>query len=165
MKGQEILFSSNSDEWSTPINLFNLLNSVCDFDTDLAASDSNYLVANYYTATNSSLDIPWDDMVAFLNPPYSNCKSFVLKAASETKARLICVLVPARVDTAWMHQLPKNTLCFAFKGRLKFVRQGVEKQNTAPFPSILIFLGSDVDLYFYPLNKVLRDRGRFFNFR
>ena len=44
----KVLFSSASDEWSTPADLFNKLDAVFHFDLDPCATDGNHKCAEYF---------------------------------------------------------------------------------------------------------------------
>ena len=44
-----VLFQSNSDEWETPIDLFNILNKEFQFNLDPCATDENHKCNKYYT--------------------------------------------------------------------------------------------------------------------
>lgn len=140
MKGQETLFSSKTTSWGTPKDLFDKLNRIYNFSFDLAASEENALCQQFFTAEQNSLVQDWTDVVGWLNPPYDKCKEFVAKCmAEDEKAKLVCLLVPARTDTKWFQSLPFGTWVFFFRGRLKFGQAG----NSAPFPSCLVFFGKD----------------------
>jgi phage N-6-adenine-methyltransferase len=158
MKGQEQLFSSKNDSWTTPKELFAELNSICRFNVDLAASQENHLCKAFFTEATSCLDIPWDDIRGFLNPPYSKVGNFVAKAiGQDQKAEIVCLLVAGRIDTRWFHSLPNGTPVFIFKGRLKFG----QAKSSAPFPSILILLGKEKQQMFsFMNNSILLGKGR-----
>lgn len=49
-------------------------------------------------------------------------------------------LVPGRTDTRWFRAFRDYPRCF-IRGRLKFSGH----QNSAPFPSVVMYLGSDID--------------------
>lgn len=142
MKGKEVVFSHGWNGWATPKDLFAKLNGVFNFDTDLAASAENALCPKFFTEDQNSLVQDWTGVTGWLNPPYSIGKKFVLKCLEENnKANLVCLLLPARVDTQWFHMLPEGTWVFFFKGRLKFGTY--EKNSPAPFPSCLVFFGKN----------------------
>jgi len=66
------------------------------------------------------LKIKWHD-VNFVNPPYTLLKEFVNKAVEESIANTTIMLLPAKTDQAWFHELRrwwKNIVWI--KGRLKF---------------------------------------------
>ena len=128
MKGQETLFSSKSDHWSTPKEVYKRLDLEFGFDYDPCPLNANF----------DSLKINWGKK-CFVNPPYSNIKEFV-KHGQEcllNGTKLIVWLVPARTDTKWFHEYfynkPKTEIRF-IKGRLKFG----DSKNSAPFPSMIV---------------------------
>lgn len=53
------LFSSNSDEWATPIEVFQQLDNEFCFNLDPCASDFNHKCETYYTAENDGLSHTW----------------------------------------------------------------------------------------------------------
>ena len=53
------LFSSNSDEWSTPDNIFNELNNEFGFNLDVCATDNNHKCERYFTQAKDGLKNSW----------------------------------------------------------------------------------------------------------
>ena len=53
------LFSSNSDEWSTPDNIFNELNNEFGFNLDVCANDINHKCERYFTQAEDGLKNSW----------------------------------------------------------------------------------------------------------
>ena len=114
------LFSSATDEWETPQDYFDRLDSIYEFDFDLACSKENCKTADGFTLEENSLDQNWAqityDMLPlndkgwlWLNPPYSKITEFVDKAWSEfAHGARIVMLVPARTDTKWFHTFIYN---------------------------------------------------------
>lgn len=135
-----VLFSSKSNEWETPIELFNELNNEFKFTVDVASTDNNYKVKKHYTEKENGLIQNWDNERVWCNPPYGKEIGKWVKKASESKG-LVVMLIPSRTDTKWFHQYVyrKNNVDIRFlKGRLKFGNS----KNSAPFPSmIIIFKG------------------------
>lgn len=139
-----ILYSSQSDEWQTPKEVFNFLDSRFNFSLDAAASDLNYQCQHYYTEVDNALTKEWCGKV-FLNPPYSKGKqySFLEKAVQEIlynpECQSIVALVPARTDTRVWHDLIFKHACeiWFIKGRLKFANptEPHRPSNSATFPS------------------------------
>lgn len=134
-------FSSKSDEWSTPLDLFNILNAEFSFNLDPCSSDLNFLCENHFTKIDNGLVQNWSGYNVFCNPPYSDIKNWVKKCYDEflKNNTLIVLLIPARTDTKYFHEyiLPYAEIRF-IKGRLRF---GGSSQN-APFPSIIcVFRG------------------------
>lgn len=121
-----ILFSSKSDHWSTPESVLASLGS---FDMDPCPLMSD----------EDGLSLDWHGRV-FVNPPYSDIKTWIEKVLFELSANhvteVVCLL-PARTDTKWFHDyvLPFSKEIKFIKGRLKF---GGSKNN-APFPSMLVY--------------------------
>ena len=137
-----VLFSSKSDEWSTPQWLFDKLNKQHSFTLDPASDGVNNKCAKHYTAQTNGLDQSWANETVFINPPYSKTYDWVKKAYHEAFSGTTTVLlVPARMDSKWMHEFcfdPFVCKSITFiRGRLKF---GGSK-NSAPFPSMIVEFG------------------------
>lgn len=56
---REVMFSSNSDEWSTPDAVFEELNNEFNFDLDAAANDENHKCDRYFTKEQDGLKQNW----------------------------------------------------------------------------------------------------------
>jgi len=139
---RDVLFSSKSDEWSTPQWLFDKLNQKYNFTLDPASDGVNNKCAKHYTAQTNGLDQSWANETVFINPPYSKTYDWVKKAYHEAFSGTTTVLlVPARMDSKWMHEFcfdPFVCKSITFiRGRLKF---GGSK-NSAPFPSMIVEFG------------------------
>lgn len=136
MKGQKTLFSSASDEWSTPQALFDELHKEFFFTVDVAASAENAKVKKFYTKEDNGLYKDWDQEIVWCNPPYSGIYEWV-KKAHNCGSRRVVMLIPARTDTKWFHEFiyknPNVEIRF-IKGRLKFG----DSKNSAPFPSMIV---------------------------
>lgn len=59
MKNLEVMYSSKSDEWSTPQELFNQLDDEFHFDLDAAASQSNHKCKKYFDIASDGLTQNW----------------------------------------------------------------------------------------------------------
>ena len=131
------LFSSKSNSWETPQDLFDQLNREFSFTLDAAASPENAKCPKYYTEEDNGLIKGWMPYTTFVNPPYGReVGQWAEKAYWESRlGATVVMLLPARVDTRWFHDwiLGKAEIRF-IKGRLKF---GGSK-NSAPFPSMLV---------------------------
>ena len=134
----KIVFSSNSTEWETPIDLFKELDSKYHFTLDPAASNDNHKCAKYYTLEDDGLKHSWGGETVFCNPPYGrNIGKWVEKASKEKC--ITVMLLPARTDTKWFHNFIYNKAKIIFiKGRLKF--SGSKKM--APFPSMIVIFNN-----------------------
>lgn len=123
-----VMFSSATDHWSTPLDVFKTLDDEFHFDFDPCPLKS--LI--------DGLNIQWGG-VTFCNPPYSDIKNWMKKGYEESrKGKTVVFLIPSRTDTKWFHEYCVKGEIRFIKGRLKF---GDAKTN-APFPSmIVIFRG------------------------
>ena len=143
----EVLFSSASDNWSTPEWIFNKLNDEFHFTLDPCADDVNHKCDKYFTKEQDGLVQDWGGEVVFCNPPYGRgIIKWVRKCFEEVyKGNCKCavLLVHARTDTKWFHKYIYHRAEIRFiKGRLKF---GESKEN-APFPSMIaIFRGTEYE--------------------
>lgn len=132
------MYSSKSEEWETPQELFDELNKKHHFTLDPCATDKNWKCAYHFTKEQDGLVQNWGGQIVFCNPPYGrNISKWVAKAAKEGAKNFtkVVMLLPARTDTAWFHDYIYNKAEVVFlRGRLKF---GGSK-NSAPFPSMIV---------------------------
>jgi len=133
------LFSSNSNEWETPQDLFDELNEEFNFTIDVCATKQNAKCDIYYTKEDDALALFWSVGIGngwkWMNPPYGReLKEWIKRASMERK---VVALIPARTDTKYFHEYiykKKNTEIRFIKGRLKFSNS----KNSAPFPSMIV---------------------------
>lgn len=138
---------ADSDEFGTPLHIFNALNEEFHFTLDAAATSTNALLPNYITAEEDALKQDWGTFnravpyspdnpipvtvrpgaknVVFCNPPYSRgfVPAFVRKAYDESlKGVTSVLLIPTRTEQNWFHDivLPYAEIRFV-RGRIKFV--------------------------------------------
>lgn len=135
-------YSSNSDEWSTPQFIFDRYNTIYQFEYDVCANELNTKCKNFYSVNENGLLKNWIGN-CWCNPPYSDVKNWIKKAyfeSVENNVRTV-MLIPARTDTiAWHTYIfnKANVQIEFLRGRLKFSNS----KNSAPFPSaIIIFNG------------------------
>ena len=147
------MFSSTSDEWATPQDLFDQLNAEFDFEIDLAATAENAKCSSFYSLQLDSLSQHWGSQFArgWLNPPYSRglCGHFIEKAARQRRMGFLTVmLLPARTDTKAFHAhiydidtwQPRNGIEIRLlAGRLRFSNS----KTPAPFPSMIVIFRPD----------------------
>lgn len=131
------MFSSATDMWATPQDLFDRLDAEFHFTTDVCALPENAKCANYFTPEVDGLAQDWTG-TCWMNPPYGReIGRWVRKAhdaAASGKATVVCLL-PARTDTAWFHDyVLRGGVLRYIRGRLKFG----DAKNAAPFPSIIV---------------------------
>lgn len=58
-----VMFSSNSDEWATPQNLFDELNNEFNFDLDPCATEDNHKTPRYFDRNTNGLSQKWGGAV------------------------------------------------------------------------------------------------------
>lgn len=135
---RKVVFSRKSDEYATPQEFYDILNTEFGFTLDPAANPDNHKCENYFTQEIDGLLVSWKTSGAvFCNPPYSSVAKWIKKGYNESQSNFINVvmLVPSRTDTKWFHEYCMKATEIRFvKGRLKF---GDEK-NAAPFPSMIV---------------------------
>lgn len=134
-KNLKVHFMSQTNEWSTPQDFFDSINSEFNFDLDVCADATNAKCVEYFTKEENGLVQNWDNRHVWCNPPYGREISEWVKKASEARGGVVVMLIPARTDTRYFHQYIYHKAEIRFlKGRLKF---GGSK-NSAPFPSMLV---------------------------
>ena len=109
--------NNSGDDWATPKEFYNKLDSVYHFDFDPCP----------YQADFDGLAIEWGGC-NFINPPYSRKlkEAFINKALEESKKGKICVLLlPVSTSTKIFHEviLPNAKKIEFLRGRLKFERK------------------------------------------
>ena len=139
---KKVMFSSKSDEWSTPQEFYEKLDNTHHFTLDPCASDENHKCDKYYTMETDGLAQNWAGETVFVNPPYSDIKAWCAKAHAEgcKKGTKVVLLIPSRTDTKYFHEhcMEASEILFV-KGRLKFGDQ----KNCAPFPSMVVIFESE----------------------
>lgn len=157
-----VLFSSATDEWSTPQAFFDTLDKEFGgFQIDVAATEENAKCFHYFGPDHldpdarDALSVSWrvrfsldgsDNWRCWMNPPYSRGLQgkFIAKAAQERLRGVLTVaLLPARTDTRAFHRYVYDASTWQpregieirlLPGRLKFGGAA----NSAPFPSMIV---------------------------
>ena len=139
---KELMFSSKTDLWETPQDLFDKLNNEFHFTLDVCATPENAKCDSFYTKEQDGLSQPWKGVV-WCNPPYGKqIGSWVRRGFfASISGNTVVMLLPARTDTRWFHEYIYGKAEIRFiRGRLKF---GGSK-NSAPFPSmVVVFMPHD----------------------
>lgn len=136
----KLMFSSESNEWATPQELFEELDNEFHFTLDSCATKANAKCKKFYTKEDDGLSKSWDNEVVFVNPPYGREIGKWVKKASETSNSVIVMLIPARTDTSYFHDYIYKkffTEIRFLRGRVKFV-SNKKNNNSAPFPSMIV---------------------------
>ena len=123
-------FSSKSQTWNTPLEIFNPLNDLWGFTLDVACLPDSALCSKYFTPEDDGLEQDWGNEICWMNPPYDDIRTWSKKAVSAYKnGATVVVLIPARTDT---QALPSWT------------EDGTHVKNGAPFPSMLVVLDNNL---------------------
>ncbi len=121
------LFTSASQHWATPKDLYEALDEEFHFNHDPCPISENDI---------SGLLTPWGSLT-FVNPPYGrHIGKWLMKALQESQeGKTIVCLIPSRTDTKWWHEYVMKADEIRFlRGRLKFG----DSENSAPFPSAIV---------------------------
>lgn len=135
------LYSSRSEEWGTPHEIFAALDAEFHFSLDPCATTANARCPKFFTKTEDGLKQDWCGERVFMNPPYGKfIAQWMRKARTEAgRGALVVCLVHARTDTRWWHDHVEgiaDEVRFV-KGRLKFQKSGL-RPSPAPFPSAIV---------------------------
>lgn len=127
MTFNKVMFSSVTDHWSTPKEVYCALNDEFNFTLDPCPLGN--------LSGSNGLNLVWSDSV-FCNPPYSAISNWIKKGyESYLQGATVVFLIPSRTDTRWWHEYVMKAKEIRFiKGRLKFGNA----KNSAPFPSCIV---------------------------
>ena len=130
--------SSKSNEWETPQDLFDGLDSEFHFTLDPCATKENAKCEKFYTKEDDGLFKSWAGESVFMNPPFGREIGKWVKHAYEQSLKdqtILVGLIPCRTETAYWQDyiIPYAEVRF-IRGRIKFVGS----PYNAPFPSAII---------------------------
>ena len=132
------LFTSTTDLWATPQDLFDRLNAKYQFTLDVCAIPENAKCERFFTPEIDGLSQEWGGERCFCNPPYGREIGKWIEKAYNSNT-LVVMLLPARTDTKWFHDYCiKGDITF-LRGRLKFGNS----KNYAPFPSMIVVFNKE----------------------
>ena len=121
-------FLHNTDNWQTPKEIYNYF------------IEKGYIDPCPYMSKVDNLKNDMGGVNLFINPPYSDIKSWVdyaLEHIKNHKENHVVFLIPSRTDTRYFQKMLNSEIdmgIYFFKGRLHFN----ESKQSAPFPSCLI---------------------------
>lgn len=165
---RKTLFSSKSEHWETPQELFDALDREFHFTLDPCASPENAKCKKFFTEDDDGLKQDWGGHRVFMNPPFSReytkrtsrrISDWIRKAYLESQKpnTIVVCLLPARTDTKWWHNYVMLAPEVRFvKGRLKFGDQ----KNSAPFPSVIVIFGDYYRSRKHPRIRSMTPNGR-----
>lgn len=134
---KDTLFSSATDEWATPQELFDPLDAEFHFTLDPCSTDQNAKCAKHYTKVQDGLAQDWTGETVWCNPPYGRDVGKWIRKCYEhfMGGGTAVLLLPARTDTKVFHEYIYGKAEIRFiRGRVRF---GNSKYN-APFPSMIV---------------------------
>ena len=89
----EVMFSSKTDLWATPQDLFDKYNAIYHFETDVCALPENAKCKNYFTPEMDGLKQEWSG-VCWCNPPYGREIGNGLRKQLNHLQRWLCFFLP-----------------------------------------------------------------------
>jgi phage N-6-adenine-methyltransferase len=146
-------YSSHTDEWATPPELFAVIAREFRFDVDVCALPVSAKCARYFTPEDDGLAQEWSG-TCWMNPPYgAQIGRWVTKAhlSADAGAIVVC-LVPARTDTGWWWDHCRHAEIRFLRGRLRFG----EAETGAPFPSAIVVFGRPARVIWWEPERSLR---------
>jgi hypothetical protein len=158
-----------SDEHYTPPVYLERVRRVLDGGIDLdpcAPTDPNARTVpatRHWTREDDGLSQPWEGDRVFVNPPYSDLKSWSEKLAYELQRgqpSQVIALVPAYTDTGWWNLLmEQRPIICLHRGRIRFHRG----THAARFSSAWLYFGVNQDRFFFEfrnLGSIVQEVGR-----
>lgn len=138
---REAMFSSKTDQWSTPQTLFDELDTEFHFTLDACADETNHKCPLYFTKEQDGLVQDWGGHTVFCNPPYGAKATgdWTRKCYKEAQKpdTTVVLLIPARTDRKSFHEYIYNKTNVEVRflpGRLCFG----DGRERAPFPSMVV---------------------------
>ena len=129
-------FSSTTDLWETPPELFARLDEEFHFTLDACAVPANAQCRRFFSLPHQDgLKQKWSG-TCWMNPPDGRTIGLWMRKAWEESRRGVTVvcLTPARTDTAWFQNYAARGEVRFLRGRLKFSNS----KSSAPFPSAVV---------------------------
>jgi len=152
------MLSSNTNEWETPDDLYNILNNEFDFAFDLAATKENSKCGDNFLGPGSlicedALKYNWDcnelqGKICWLNPPYSRglqdpfvkkCLNLKKDNCNGFKTRVVALLPVRTASKRWQAIASQASFIYFLRKRLKFkTNDPTQKVTSAPFDSAIV---------------------------
>jgi len=152
------------DEWRTPPFVFQYMNRVYNFRRDLAASEANTLVHNFFDKEENGLAVDWQEFggPGWCNPPYSNIDVWLVKAIDEARKGFTSVFLiptPNGEDRYGAHVFDVASEVIFITGRLAFLRpDGAPVSGNTRGSCFVVYRGHDLGSTRY--RHLLRDAMR-----
>ncbi|HCX7361194.1 TPA: helix-turn-helix domain-containing protein [Escherichia coli] len=136
-------YHGGSDDWRTQYRLFKNLHREFSFSMDGAATEYDALLPRF---TDDIHNQSWVGERVFCNPPYSDTKTFLVKAP---EADLAVFLIPYRPHTTyWLKHLFTNPLCHEIRilhRAVKYLPPAGRRGDVlrSPFASAIVIFKSE----------------------
>ena len=145
MSQLDIYKGERAPDWATPRSFMDFLNKQRYWkpNLDAAATVGNTKAPRFYNPHQNGLKHPWFGDV-WLNPPYGReIPKWLQKCKEEIQRKevhSIMVLLPARTDTKWFHDMIMKDayLVYLIRGRFNHQKKNQVKNSNAPFASMLV---------------------------
>lgn len=137
MKGKDVLFSHKTDEWETPLDIYQDLDQIFHFTLDPCCTKENQKCMNglgldkggeirengFIHIQFDGLDADWSRERCFVNPPHSTIDRWMQKCYEESQKEqtTVVMLVPRRSDrTCWHNYAMKAEEIWDVDKRVSF---------------------------------------------
>ena len=102
----ELFFSCKTDQWETPQDFFDQLDSEFHFTLDPCADEMNHKCDRYFTKDQDGLQQDWSGEVVFCNPPMagrlaSGCRSALRKCMQATASAWCCYCLQTQTPSGF----------------------------------------------------------------
>jgi phage N-6-adenine-methyltransferase len=139
--------SLKSTVWETPENVFQTMNKEFNFTIDVCALPENSKCKRFFSPIENGLKQSWKNEICWCNPPYGKeVKDWVKKAYLESfNGAKTVLLIPVKSNTNWWHEfiIPFAEVRFV-KGRIAFIKDGVQFKEALPFPLAFVIFNTKV---------------------
>lgn len=129
------------NNWRTPAYIFNYLDQLFHFTTDVAASSDNHLCDRYFTEADNALVKEWGE-VNYCNPPYDDIKPWVVKAIEQmNQGKITVMLIPADTSVGWFKLAFDHCSSAVFlTGRIAFINADTGKAVSGNNKGSVVFV-------------------------
>lgn len=111
----------DSDDRSTPLELFNPLNEEFHFQLDVCADAENTKCEKFFYLGMNGLKQCWAPLRCFMNPPFSNISAWLYKARYEaSRGALVVAILPNDSSTKWFHEYIWDKIKNEFRVPVRF---------------------------------------------
>lgn len=141
--GNKQRVKSARDDWRTPVEFFNWVDSEFHFTLDGASSKENALCTKFYTEEDDAFKQNPIGEVIWCNPPYGgNKEKWVDLFVRWGKAgNTVVALLPSATDTKWWMKAYENSVATVLLvGRIQFEdNNGIPQKNNTTGSTLFTF--------------------------